>query len=1229
MALEEFSGNKRVAIVDTSDALEEQARDLAEERLSASKEDLKGISGVFSRIWKHNLAREYYRQVEIAKAKAEISEAGDLYVGEGADHSVHEAAMSSVVDRFVQEYEEVIHTDAGEERRVVGNESPENQHLNMLVRALIREYASGRIDEDNFNEEKKRVISEATGLDGEELENTVNHTDNIFDIAKQAKLAVEHGASLDQIDKEIEIVVGKAKLGVRTESNFNTVDRIVSKLQSSRIGQFFNETTIATGVAIGYSLTAGISNKLVRSKALAWGTLGASVVIGGVVAGARESVKIEDERRQHSRERAKGKEASVESERRSEMENLIYKTVSATTISESLNTLTDKISNPEEFLNAVMVLAEAESRISLSDVEKIDLISYQDFGKIEKERLDLDIARAKAKIKLRSLVEDGTITLPDGKAFDDFYNTVVNQQMDKLEEGEGGLDEKDRLFKKMKRKKIAGAVFKSVTSGLVIGGVAQETGALLNDHKEGLMEHFFGVHTERVPKSVTALEGMRRWIVGEKVEARGLHQALLPDGSKVVLPDGVEITPNLNASHEFVFSKDGEVISEHIKFENGSLTPESEDILKQHEVNITRGVAHLTEQAEVNSTPQEVVSKHEDLFHKVHRKFWYDNDTSRIDKNELKLHFGGQNGTGIGSDGKYVFNVAKMTPDGSVHDNLSVDTQNAIKEGKLKLLLSLSKETQFNAVEVPIDEHGNAIIDPNSEIGKIFFVNEGGHLKFIGKFAEVGHAVGKAGDGGDQFEILSTHVGEGSRGVVNVQDVVKDVPVTNFDVVDHEPFVEPPMFIPVVGRTPLEPMESKRLTDRTREYYYSNGNEDYGLLDRKKYRERMSKKILEDKNIDLSKDDLEIIVEYLNNEDPGYIAELNKLIEGTKPIGSDIETVITVPAYQEGKNLEKTIRSYAKLKNRSKFELVILENHSAGVSRDNTLEVIEKMKLEFPDLNIVNLYKVFDKKPTIGEVRKYLVDSVMLRKVKSNIKNSLAIVSNDADLEDISENYADKISETFKKDPNIDALGAKWDFPEKNFKKFPLLHASQRLWQYLDISFRNYYLKSPELIGRNSAFRSGVYAAIGGYNKNAKLAEDLEIGWLIKEARGYDAARISYVNSAWLASNSRRAVVKMLSGGNLIEQYGDFHTNEEVREATLDKLLEDKIDFDEEKFHKQVQSIYDHYSRWRKSEGGWVEDKYVDMSFDRAMRFLGVNYKLEKGKVVIKDMSRLVEGLNR
>lgn len=95
----------------------------------------------------------------------------------------------------------------------------------------------------------------------------------------------------------------------------------------------------------------------------------------------------------------------------------------------------------------------------------------------------------------------------------------------------------------------------------------------------------------------------------------------------------------------------------------------------------------------------------------------------------------------------------------------------------------------------------------------------------------------------------------------------------------------------------------------------------------------------------------------------------------------------------------------------------------------------------------------------------------------------------------------------------------------------PILHAAQRLWHFFDIVFRYYYLKSPELIGRNSAFRGGIYAAIGGYNPKAQLAEDLEIGWLIKEARKYKPERIQYCNPAWLKTSLRRAVVKMIAGG--------------------------------------------------------------------------------------------------
>ncbi len=311
---------RKVAIVEMQGAIEDEARDVADERLTASKEELRGIKGFCAKIWKHNLFREYYRQKEIAKSKSEILNSGNLYAGEGARQIVHDEAMEAVVERFVSEYEEVIHTEAGEERRVVKHERSEDTNLNQEVRALIREYASGAIDDEAFNAERGRIILYATDYKGDDLSAAVTHTDNLLEIAREARLAVEHGVALDQIDSEIEIVVGKAKLGVRTEANFNTVDKIIAKVQATKIGQLLNETTIASGVAIAYATTIGLSERLARSKAFTWGTFGAAALIGGAIAGLRENVKVKEERSQHARERAKGKEIGEESERRDEME---------------------------------------------------------------------------------------------------------------------------------------------------------------------------------------------------------------------------------------------------------------------------------------------------------------------------------------------------------------------------------------------------------------------------------------------------------------------------------------------------------------------------------------------------------------------------------------------------------------------------------------------------------------------------------------------------------------------------------------------------------------------------------------------------------------------------------------------------------------------------------------------------------------------------------------------
>ena len=68
--------------------------------------------------------------------------------------------------------------------------------------------------------------------------------------------------------------------------------------------------------------------------------------------------------------------------------------------------------------NLAEQVAMAEVRIKFSDKNKIDLISYTDASLLEKERLDLDIAVARAKIRLRQMVQQladgGEIDLGEG-----------------------------------------------------------------------------------------------------------------------------------------------------------------------------------------------------------------------------------------------------------------------------------------------------------------------------------------------------------------------------------------------------------------------------------------------------------------------------------------------------------------------------------------------------------------------------------------------------------------------------------------------------------------------------------------------------------------------------------------------------------------------------------------------------------------------------------------------
>lgn len=1269
---------KRLVLVETGDALEQQARDMAEERMLEEKKDLKGVGGFLKKIWKHNLAREFYRQKQISLARQRILESGSLYADEDSDAKAHDDAMRAVVERFGSELkdEDVIH--AGETREILkGDGSSDNSEINDKIKDLIVEYVndkSGSFSDEVFEEEKRRLLADFQGSDEKNVR--VRTADNFLSIAKELKEKYKHDMSLDDLDKEVDLVIGKARLGVRTEAQYNNFDKVTEHIRNSFVGRFVDETTIASAVAIAGSVINRVAQGAARSKFIAWGTFGLSAVLGSGFAAMRESHKVEDERRDHARSMAKGgRQIDADSKRRIEMEKIRYETVHAGEVANNLLERIHNVDSVEDFNAAMTLLVQAESRIRISDQQSIDLLTYSNAQSVEQERFNLDIVRAQAKVELRNKYEAGLLSTSVGsitgsihnmKSFDEFLDSALEAKMESLVHGEEGIEEKNELFSKMKRRKVAAAAAKGLASGLVVGSVVQEISALFNDNQEGLVEHAFDSMSGQEPdlsKNATVLEGFREYLTGEEIQNRVSNIKILPTGERIEFPEGTELELISGSNPPaYTFSLDGEVLPSPVHFSAGHLDAQSIEMLREHGVGIQTGTLMVNELspesmaagAHEELTPSQYVEEHSDVYKRIHRDGWYDNDTVRPDKNELRLGWGGHHKSGIDAEGNYVFSVAGMKEGGSHHGGLSADLKESLADGKLKMLLSLSKDTQFNPVEVPIDAHGNAIIDPDSEIGKTFFKTEmtkdGPQLKFIGRFAEVGRSMSVGQDGVEHFRIMATDEGKGLSMVTNTIDktelastnVSHPENVTHFDVLNQRN-ITPPPFIPVFGREPLEKLHKKKRTIPVGLTYlnYSGGTgRSFFEQTANNKKSWLSKNLIENPSVDL--EEMKEIKDYLDSQDKDHIELLERLSREAGPMNKKCRAAVCIPVagHQEGETIYESLKSYTyQTADKDTFEVLLLVNHpdkdKAGneVVPDKTLTEIERFKKDFPDMNVKVMYQVVPQdKARIGYVRKVLNDSALMRhSERGEGSPELALVSNDADNKGIAPEYVENFIESFDENKNVDSYLGQLDFDPDSYVRKPLLHVGIRFFQYLEVQsrYKKYHLNSS---GANFALRAKSYAAVGGYTNDA-IGEDTILGTKLTIARrdAKDKTAIAYAGPrvSRLYTSSRRAEASLKDGKAPIEMWdkGFSATDDDVRKVDWDESKAE-VNFDDKiataEFITQVQDVLNRSLSRMKVWG----TKASSPSVKKALGWLGVKYRIKgDSEIEIIDADRMIKGL--
>jgi len=834
-ALEKLKQQK-VAVVNIEEIAEAEARKAADAYMTESKAKIKGPLGFFKKMWKHTYFDEFYRQRQVTRASKQITETGNIYAGRKIEAVNDKIAREAIAERFASEYEETL--SKGEDKKILDKNDPEATTTRGTVKKLITDYATKTIDKATFDTEKKKLVNSLKNQDLLKGANT--YADNLFEIAETARVAVEHGAKMEELDFDTNLIIGKAKSSLKTEAKFGKVDKAVDWMKKSRFGRYVSPAVISTTLGIAYSVSVGAGTKILRSKAAAYGTFGAAVGVSALVTGLNERQRLALEKKQVELESAEGGVGEKKDKKREKMKEFEYEKIKSTDLENNLRSMIfekDKDGKEvrkkleEQDIAAILsTLRFIGARRSLNETKGIDLISYSNPGSVEKERTDLDLLVAKIKAELKEKLGNGEFknVLPVGEKYEDYLKNQIEIEKNKLLGGEKGIDAQDKAFRKYRNWQVAKKVGMTVAIGLFVGASAQEGAAWLQEHVKGLAEGLLGQENYHAIIQ-TPLEYLRGVISGHPSHT-GMENAIQDQVGGITInhPEGTEILQNNDGTSDIM--QGGKVIFHgHLDADStGAFDQASIDRLGEAGIiaNSTHNIIDSTE--EVTTTPDDWVDKNPDATTYITRQH-LGNDTpmygrdengewilhkdpitgkvsSGADLNELRTYWVGENG--FDANGDYAMKI-DMTNEGSFQGETSVMARDEMAKGNLMALLSVSKGTQNMVIEIPINPDGTFTVDPDSEIGKMLYTTDAnGHAVYTGAFIEVARQNGVTEDGQAIMQILGTHEGaDHANNITEIIDTHEDIATNNISVpID----TQPPMYIPIHYRTPLGPVAFKK-----------------------------------------------------------------------------------------------------------------------------------------------------------------------------------------------------------------------------------------------------------------------------------------------------------------------------------------------------------------------------------------------------------------------------------
>lgn len=570
MELESSTKNRPLVAmnIDWSHDQRELAHDLAEDSLNAEVSGAKGVKGIIKRIWKGNLFKKYYEQKYTKEFEAGKRTDKD---GRTVQDLIKDQAPD-VMERFILGATEdlsYIHQHIGNKRNENGEYidgeklKKADKFTTALIRQAIVDYARKSLEpgqklsdlDREFRNETRRIMEEAfednrisKGFKNTNFLTTAKEAARRYEeIAANAKDKAEQDKAMAEVMAGFQLYNAEVRSNVRTEAHRDNIDKITNWFESK--ASFIPSEVIAGA--------AGAALALTQTGARAIAGAAGGIIASSAITGLRERNRITEDRARMMRDLANGMEYNGAGKKyEAKIGGTIYDMQTAGSLTANLeNALNSEGENRSE--DILRAIAEARVRIDLSDSEQKDLISYSSADKRGKERLNLDMAVIRAE---KSLSREDLKTL-------DIIKDEIRSQIVK---GDGGLEEKDKDFKRYRAFTAAKKAGKTLVLGAAIFAGSQEVMAALDPSKIGIFEKAGLLKTENnldaketlLAKGVDKIRGVKDsyTIPGETTSYTDIHENISdPDQIARYEANGytkVETTPGWSEPNDKIVAVD-------------------------------------------------------------------------------------------------------------------------------------------------------------------------------------------------------------------------------------------------------------------------------------------------------------------------------------------------------------------------------------------------------------------------------------------------------------------------------------------------------------------------------------------------------------------------------------------------------------------------------------------------------------------------------------------------